>query len=87
MKADPGSRTAAASSAAPGVSAESTIATAVGKIDELLSSLRRLEHRVDGITTEIAELKGDGSGDAMLTDDAEGRDQEPQGRRKTLRLR
>ena len=85
--ADPGRSTAAASSAAPVVSAESSIAAAVGKIDELLASLRRLEDRVDGITTEIAELKVGGGGDAMLTDDVEGRDQEPQGRRKTLRLR
>ena len=61
-----------------------SIAAAVGKIDELLAALRRLEGRVDGITTKIAELKGDSTaGDAMLTDGEDGRE----GRRKTLRIR
>ena len=82
------SAVAAASSAAPATDAESSIAAAVGKIDELLASLRRLEGRVDGITTEIAGLKGVGIGeDTMLTDGEDDRDSELQGRRKTLRIR
>ena len=65
--------------------AESAIAAAVGKIDQLLASLGRLERRVDGITSDIAELRGDGiSGDAMLTDEAGGRD--PERRKKTIRI-
>ena len=67
--------------AAPAGGAESSIAAAVGKIDELLIALRRLEGRVDGITTDIAELRGDGAGDQMLTDEDPGR------RAKTLRIR
>ena len=82
------SAVAAASSAAPSSNTESSIAAAVGKIDELLASLRRLEGRVDGITTEIAGLKGAGIGEVvMLTDGEDDRDSELQGRRKTLRIR
>ena len=71
--------------APPTSQAESVVAAAVGKTDQLLASLGRLERRVDGITSDIAELRGDGiSGDAMLTDEVGGRD--PEQRRKTLRI-
>ena len=77
----------AAGSQASSLSAEPSIMAAVGKIDELLAAFRRLEARVDGITQDMVELRGDGVGrDAMLTDEEGGRDPEhPQ--RKTLRIR
>ena len=75
----------AAGSQAPPVSPEPSIMAAVGKIDELLKAFRRLEGRVDGITQDMAELRGDAvGGDAMLADEEGGRD--PEHPRKTLRI-
>lgn len=49
---------------------------AMGKIEELLASFRRLESRVDAIASDMAEFRGDNvNADVELTDVNESRDQ------------
>ena len=106
--APPKQAPAPAASAAAGVAAapsnpEGTMMAAMGKIEELLASFRRLEGRVDSIASDMAEFRGENvSEDVELIDANEPREQGRTGEsgeqatdrasrsprgRKTLRIR